>query len=120
MGIDAARKMLEDCKVVGAEEAKNSGLVMEVVEHDKLMELAQSVAEKWVVKQKKREMMGEGSKEEYTKLNVKESVAVADAFLSYKFLNAQFTFLWGKGKLSNAFIFWSLKSLRPLWIKLLK
>ena len=120
MGEDAANKMLKDCQTVCAEEAKDIGLVMEVVEHDMLMQAAQAVAEEWVVKHKTRKMIGGGSKDEYSELNAKESVAVADAFLSYQFLNAQFSFLWGKGKLSNAFIFWILKTLRPLWIKVLK
>ena len=84
------------------------------------MQAAQAVDEEWVVKHKTRKMIGGGSKEEYSELNTKESLAVADAFLSYQFLNAQFRFLWGKGKLSNAFIFWILKTLRPLWIKVLK
>ena len=120
MGEEAARKMLDDCWVVRADDAKEIGLVMEVVEHNKLMETAQVVAEKWVVEHKKREMMGGGSKEEYSEMNAKESVAVADAFLSHKFLHAQYEMLWERGKLRNAFIFWIFKSLRPLWIQLLK
>eukprot|EP00092_Neocalanus_flemingeri_P014351 GFUD01015480.1.p1 GENE.GFUD01015480.1~~GFUD01015480.1.p1 ORF type:complete len:309 (+),score=86.48 GFUD01015480.1:62-988(+) len=120
MGEEKARKMLDDCWVVRADDAKDIGLVMEVVEHDRLMEAAQAMAEQWVVEHKKREIMGGGSKEEYSELNAKESVAVADAFLSSQFLNAQYQMLRERGKLGSAGIFWSLKSLRPLWSRVLK
>ena len=120
MGDQVAREMLEECKVVSAEEAEDAGLVMEVVEHEKLLEVAQEVGEEWIRKGKQRKMMSGGTAEEYSKLNAQESIAVADAFLSYDFMNAQFDFLWGKGKISGAVLFWTFKSLRPFWINSIK
>ena len=43
-----------------------------------------------------------------------ESRQLADAFLAYKFLDAQYKFLKSKGK-GIAKVFWVLKTTRPLW-----
>lgn len=118
MGAEVAQRMLgpEGWKPT-ASEAKDVGLVKEVVPHDQLMARAQEQAEEWVVEGKTKEIPGGGSVEEYKAVNAKESMDLADAFLSYKFLDAQHKFLKSKGK--DATVFFILKSLRPLWSKLL-
>ena len=57
--------------------------------------------------------------ETYRAVNEAESRALAEAFLSAKFLKAQYHFLTSKGKTELARIFWALHFLRPLWSKLL-
>ena len=44
---------------------------------------------------------------------------LADAFLAPPFLNAQYNFLKKKGKTGPASMFWAVKTLRPLWARLL-
>jgi len=117
LGKEAARKMLEDGWKPTAAEAKEIGLVKEVVPHDQLMEKAQELAEEWVATGKAKEVPAGGNVEEYKAVNAKESLELADAFLSYPFLDAQYNFLKSKGK--NATVFMILKTLRPLWSKLL-
>ena len=46
---------------------------------------------------------------------MEESRQLADAFLAYKFLDAQYKFLKSKGKGKLANVFWVLKTFRPLW-----
>ena len=95
------------------------GLVKEVVSHDKLLEAAQALGEKWAREGKKKEIPAGGTVQEYKAVNAKESQDLADAFLSYNFLNAQYEFLKSKGKSSQANVFMIIKTLRPLWSKLL-
>merc|ERR1712142_1285420 len=87
------------------------------IPHDQLMEKAQEMAEDWVRVGKVKEIPAGGNVEEYKAVNAKESLDLADAFLSYPFLDAQYKFLKSKGK--NATLFMILKTLRPLWSKLL-
>ena len=58
---------------------------------------------------------GHGTPVEYKQVNMEESRQLADAFLAYKFLDAQYTFLKSKGKGKLANVFWVLKTSRPLW-----
>jgi hypothetical protein len=53
----------------------------------------QELGEQWVKEGKKRNIAGGGSVEEYKRVNFQESVQLADAFLSYPFLNVSFLFL---------------------------
>ena len=69
---------------------------------------------------RRRTIPGNQNVEEYRIVNRKESLRVADGFLSYDFLNNQEQFLRSRGKLDQAKFFWLLKSLRPLWSKMLK
>ena len=57
--------------------------------------------------------------EEYKAVNLKESHDLADAFLAYPFLDAQYRFLKSKGKSQTAAMFWVLKTTRPIWSKFL-
>merc|ERR1719291_1112193 len=117
MGKEAAKKMLEEGWKPSAVEAKEIGLVKDVVPHDQLMERAQELAEEWVKIGKVKEIPAGGSVEEYKAVNAKESLELANAFLSYPFLDAQYQFLKSKGK--SASVFLVLKTLRPIWSKLL-
>lgn len=100
-----------------AKEALEVGLVKEVVPHQQLLQRCQELGEEWVRDGKKKEIPGGGDVAEYKDVNAKESRDLADAFLSYKFLDAQEKFLKSKGK--SATVFTVLKTLRPLWSKLL-
>jgi len=119
LGKDAALKMLDDGWKPTADEAKTVGLVVDVVPHDQLMEKAQALAEQWVAEGRKKTIPGGGDVAEYKAVNAQESIALADAFLSVPFLQAQSNFLKSKGKTQMAAVFWLVKTLRPLWSKLL-
>jgi hypothetical protein len=47
----------------------------------------QEVGEQWIKEGRKRTIPGGGSVEEYKQINSQESQDLADAFLSYSFLN---------------------------------
>ena len=119
LGKPAADRMLLQGEKISAEEAKNIGLVLDVVPHDTLLDEAQTLAETWIREGRTRTIPGGQSVEEYKQVNKVESVRVADAFLSYNFLNHQENFLRSKGKVKEARIFFVLKVLRPLWSRLL-
>lgn len=106
----------------GADEAKKAGLVEHVSPAETLMADAQTIAEGWIAAGKPRQIKGVDIGpvlETYRAVNETESRALAEAFLSAKFLNAQYHFLTSKGKTELARIFWALHFLRPLWSKLL-
>lgn len=102
-----------------AKEAVEAGLIQEVVPHDELMAKAQALGEKWAKEGRKRSMAAENKVAEYKAINDKESLELASAFLSYKFLDAQYRFLKSKGKTGPSVAFWFLKTLRPLWARML-
>merc|ERR1712215_211448 len=108
MGEEASRRLLVDCEMMSAYEAKKVGLVLELVKHEDLMREAQALAELWKDSGKKRKMIDGGDREEYSALNALESIAVADAFLSYRFLNTQFLNSKKRGKLKSSAVFWFL------------
>jgi len=119
LGKEVTDKMLKENWEVSAEEARMIGLVSEVVAHKELMERAQMIAESWVAEGRERTIPGGGKIEEYKEINAAESVKVADAFLSYEFLNGQYKFLTSKGKIKDARVFWIMKTFHPFWSKLL-
>lgn len=98
----------------------SSGLIQELVPHSRLLSRSQEIAEDWVRQQRKRTIPGNQNIEEYRTINREESLLVADGFLSYNFLNNQEQFLRSRGKSDQARVFWLLKSLRPLWSRMLK
>ena len=108
MGEANAERMLgkEGWKPI-AHEAKEVGLIKEVVPHDRLLDRlvppnlkaraevvnvdfvrCQALGEEWVKAGKVREIPGGGSVEEYKEVNRKESLDLADAFLSTKFVHS--------------------------------
>jgi Delta3-Delta2-enoyl-CoA isomerase len=113
IGSKNAKKMLEEDWEPTATEAKEIGLITDVVPH-------QSLAELWIQQGKDlepRTAMGYSDLKKLKEVNAKESVDLGHAFLSEKFLKAQVKFLESKKK--NAFVFKSLVWTRPLWSKLL-
>ena len=101
------------------EEALEAGLVNWVAPHEALMDEAQRIAEGWVDDGKEREYRGGLTREELSQINREESVQLANAFLSPRFLNGQFRFLWKKKKRPMSLAFLAARVTHPLWSRLL-
>lgn len=120
MGEAAAQRMLgPEGFTPTATEAKELGLITHVVADEALMVEAQKLAEQWIAEGKTRSFRGGATKEELKAVNARESVALANAFLSPKFLEGQFKFLASKKKVGLALTFLALRATRPLWSRLL-
>lgn len=102
-----------------AEEALEAGLINWVAPHDKLGEEAQRIAQQWIASEAKRSFRAGSKREELKAINARESVTLADAFLSTPFLKAQLRFLWSKKKRGPAAMFLAMLVSRPLWSRLL-
>ncbi len=102
-----------------AEEALEAGLINWVAPHDKLGEEAQRIAQQWIASEAKRSFRAGSKREELKAINARESVTLADAFLSTPFLKAQLRFLWSKKKRGTAAMFLAMLVSRPLWSRLL-
>ena len=102
-----------------AGEALEAGLVQWVAPHDQLREQTQRIALEWMTSDVKRSFRAGSTRDELKAINARESVELADAFLSAPFIKAQFVFLWGKKKLGPAAMFLAMLTLRPLWSRLL-
>jgi hypothetical protein len=87
--------------------------------HDKLPDEAHKIAQEWIASGVGRSYRGGSGRDELKVVNAKESIALADAFLSAPFIKAQFRFLWSKKKWRPAAMFLTLLILRPLWSRLL-
>jgi peroxisomal 3,2-trans-enoyl-CoA isomerase len=120
LGPQSAERMLgaEGWKPTGAE-AVEIGLADALAPDDELMKEAQTLAKSWVKEGRKRTFKGGMSVEELRAINVRESNALAYAFLGADFLRGQYDFLRSKGKLGPALMFKSLLMTRPLWSRLL-
>ena len=95
------------------------GLVQWAVTPEALMTEAQRIAEGWIAAGKERRFRGPGELDELKAVNARESVGVADSFLSAPFMKAQCKFLWSKQKRVPALMFLTLWGTRPLWAHLL-
>jgi len=102
-----------------AEEALEAGLIKWVAPHEKLVEEAQRIAQKWVASGAVRSFRGGSERDELKAINASESAVLADAFLSAPFIQAQFKFLWSKKKWGPAAMFLTMLISRPLWSRLL-
>ena len=111
--------MLKNGWTPNAKEALEAGFVQEVVPHDQLMNRAQSLAEEWVKSGKVRNLVEQNLVEEYRKVNERESWDLANGFVDVPFLDKQYRFLKRKGKTGQAWVFWWLKTTRPIWAKLI-
>ncbi|KAJ1623232.1 ClpP/crotonase-like domain-containing protein [Pavlovales sp. CCMP2436] len=116
MGEQNAQRMLgaEGWKPT-AKEAAKAGLVDKAVAHDELRAELQAMAEAWVAAKKPKRLVAAGLLEEYKRVNARESKALADAFLSPSFFEAQAAMATKKGKASRAAMFTAMKLLRPIW-----
>jgi len=121
MGKSNAERMLgSEGWVPSAAEAKEVGLITEVVKHEELVPRAMALAKEWADKDKPKNFaQGLGTVEEYVKVNWEESHRLADALFSSKFLDQQHRFFKSKGKDQLANMFLTLKLTRPLWSFLL-
>ncbi|MCO4743301.1 MAG: enoyl-CoA hydratase/isomerase family protein [Proteobacteria bacterium] len=99
-------------------EAVEMGLAQWVVPHDGLMAKAQEIAAGWAAVGKKREFRAGATLDELLEINRRESVQVADSFLSRPFLKGQFRFLWSKKKRGPALTFMMLWLSQPAWSRL--
>ena len=105
--------------IPNADQAAEAGLITDSVPLEKLQARAQELGEQFIKEGRKRWMVEQGKVEEYKAVNARESVALADAFLSHDFLTAQYNFLKKKNRASQARAFWFIRASRPLWSKML-
>ena len=61
----------------------------EVVAHSELLPRAQQLGEEWAREGRQKQIPAGGSVQEYKAVNAKESQDLADAFLSYPFLDVR-------------------------------
>ncbi len=120
MGAEAAARMLgaEGWIPTGAEAAE-VGLAQWVAPHAELLDRAQAIAEGWIAEGRARTYRGGATRDELTAVNARESIGVADSFLSGPFLEGQFRFLWSRKKRGPALMFKALKVTRPVWSRFL-
>eukprot|EP00090_Calanus_glacialis_P033520 TRINITY_DN55711_c0_g1_i1.p1 TRINITY_DN55711_c0_g1~~TRINITY_DN55711_c0_g1_i1.p1 ORF type:complete len:273 (-),score=80.12 TRINITY_DN55711_c0_g1_i1:58-795(-) len=121
LGSESAKRLLIDCWKPTAAEAKEIGLVAEVVPHKELLVRAQELGEEWARSGRGRIIRGGGDVEEYKKINARESNDLAEAFVSEEFLRTQLQFLRKKGKHLSipGAVLWLMLVTRPAWAKLL-
>lgn len=137
MGSEYANKMLRQDWVPSAADAKQIGLIREVISSDSsggdidlnLQTRAQELGEEWIRTGKQRQISGAPGKdfsewhrykEILSEVNDSESATLASEFLSERFLLAQYTFLRSKGKHGLSILFWTLARSRFLWKHMLK
>jgi enoyl-CoA hydratase/carnithine racemase len=116
MGADVAHRMLgpEGWKPTGTE-AVEIGLAQWLAPHDGLLARAQYIAEGWIADGKTRGFRAGSTLDELLQVNARESVQVADSFLSRPFLMGQCKFLWKKKKRTPALTFMALWLTQPIW-----
>jgi Delta3-Delta2-enoyl-CoA isomerase len=120
MGIENAERMLgKEGWIPTGKEAMEMNFAQWCVPHENLMDKAQEIAEDWIINERPRTYRSSTTQEELKAVNAKESVEVADSFLSSPFLKGQFKFLWSKKKRGPAMMFWTLNITRPVWSKFL-
>jgi len=88
-GEEVARRLLVDCWKPSAEEAREVGMVAEVLTPDKLMARAQELGEEWVSQGRPRTLRGGSSLQELKAANARESMDLGRAFVSSQFLEIQ-------------------------------
>ena len=116
---NAARMLGEEGWTPTAREALDIGLVQWVVAHEQLMDEAQRIARQWIADGRERTYPLGRSRAELEAINARESVVLADAFLSPAFLLGQYRFLRSKNKTGPALTFLALRLTHPLWSRLL-
>jgi len=88
-GEEVARRLLVDCWKPSAEEAREVGMVAEVITPDKLIARAQELGEEWVSRRRPRTLRGGSSVQELKAANARESMDLGRAFVSSQFLEIQ-------------------------------
>ena len=113
--VNAGRMLGDEGWRPTAEEALEAGLIQWSSPHEKLGEEAQRIAGEWVGSGKERSFRAGSKHEELKAVNARESVDLANAFLSAPFIRAQFQFLKRKKKWGPAAMFLAMLISRPLW-----
>jgi hypothetical protein len=80
---------------------------------------AQKIALEWIDSGAQRSFRAGSNRDELKAVNARESVDLADAFLSTPFLRAQYKFLRSRKKWGPAAMFMTMILTRPLWSRLL-
>lgn len=118
IGEEAAHKMLHEDWQPTAKEAKDIGLITDVVPQADLQTAAQKLAESWIAENNmKRTAMGYEDFDHLREVNARESKDLARAFVSEKFLQGQIDFLTKKKK--DPTMFKILLASRKLWSRFL-
>lgn len=114
MGAGNAQRMLgpEGWRPTATEAAK-VGLIDQVVSPDALLDTARALARQRVAGG--RTFRGGSTRDALKAVNAKESIQLADAFLSPPFIKGQMQFLWSKKKRGPAAMFAGLWVTSPLW-----
>lgn len=125
LGDKGARIMLEEGRKIDAIEARELGLVSEVVatttgedNSEALLERAQRVAEEWVEQGRKRLIDEEGLIGKLKEVNADESQRLAVAFTRREFLEIQEKFARERKKTKMEWMFWMAKYAMPILAKL--
>ena len=120
MGDAGAQRMLgpEGWRPTAAE-ALSVGLVDRVVPADDLLSEAQAQARQWATEGQSRTFRGGSTRAELKAVNARESIELADAFLSAPFLRGQMSFLRAKKKWGPAAMFAGLWLSSPVWRRML-
>ncbi len=120
MGEDNAGRMLgPEGWRPSAAEALDAGLIQWVVPHERLADEARRIAREWIDAGARRSFRGGSERDELKAVNARESVELADAFLSSAFIRAQFRFLSSRRKWGPAAMFLAMLITRPAWSRLL-
>jgi len=118
MNAEVAHQMLKENRKLSASEALDAGLVNAIIDEAQLLEHTQAYAEEWVSAGKPRLIDQLGVREELKQVNERESIELAEAFLSDKFLAAMQSFTAEKGRAQAASFFRVARATRPLWVRL--
>ena len=120
MGEENAERMLgKEGWRPSAEEALEAGLIQWAVPHDQLADEAHRIAREWINEGAQRSFRGGSERDELKAVNARESVELADAFLSAPFIKAQYKFLSSKKKWGPAAMFLAMLISRPVWSRFL-
>jgi len=124
-GDELASKLLNENLKISAQEALDAGMVKQVVEtspsegaDEELLAAAQSYAENYVSKHGRVRSVSPEETAKRQQVNAEESKALAEAFLSVKFLKAVEGNAARKGRTSTKLTFQALRLTRPIWSKL--
>jgi enoyl-CoA hydratase/carnithine racemase len=117
--VNAERMLGQEGWKPTAKEALEAGLIQWVAPHEQLADEAGRIAREWITSGEGRIFRGGSTADELKAVNARESVDLADAFLSAPFIKAQFKFLYSKKKWAPAAMFLTMLISRPLWSRLL-
>eukprot|EP00931_Biecheleriopsis_adriatica_P079517 TRINITY_DN52928_c0_g1_i1.p1 TRINITY_DN52928_c0_g1~~TRINITY_DN52928_c0_g1_i1.p1 ORF type:complete len:278 (-),score=68.30 TRINITY_DN52928_c0_g1_i1:92-925(-) len=113
LGADLARRLLEEAEKLDVQEARECGLVTEIVAADSLQARAQAVAEEWGSSGRQRRIVEKGLVEKLKAVNKQESAAFGACLADRRFYEAQLAMAKEKGKNFESWIWWTMSKLVP-------